>query len=48
MPQNASVKLTAFKSRAFPIITSKTAIAFIGTLIAMFVPQRSTWQAMTA
>ncbi|WP_257722198.1 MULTISPECIES: hypothetical protein [Psychrobacter] len=40
--------MTAFKSRAFPIITSKTAIVFIGALIAMFVSQRSTWQAITA
>ena len=95
MPQNGSVMMTAFKSRAATIITNETAIAciglyclavvmgfgrflftatlpnimtqlslstviagwlasvnysgyFIGALIAMFVPQRLTWQMLIA
>ena len=95
MPQNGSVMMTAFKSRAANIITNQTAIAciglyclavvmgfgrflftatlpdimtqlslstviagwlasvnysgyFIGALIAMFVPQRLTWQMLIA
>ena len=95
MPQNGSVMMTAFKSRAATIITNQTAIAciglyclavvmgfgrflftatlpdimtqlslstviagwlasvnysgyFIGALIAMFVPQRLTWQMLIA
>ena len=95
MPQNGSVMMTAFKSRAATIITDQTAIAciglyclavvmgfgrflftatlpdimtqlslstviagwlasvnysgyFIGALIAMFVPQRLTWQMLIA
>ena len=95
MPQNGSVMMTAFKSRAATIITNQTAIAciglyclavvmgfgrflftatlpdimtqlslttviagwlasvnysgyFVGALIAMFVPQRLTWQMLIA